>query len=209
MSRPTDGATIWTPAAGSRGCKRSYRQLRELPALDFDITIVNPVTTISVIVSKRSCLCPPSHFLKIRFNIILPSMPGSSKLSLSLSFISSYFYSNLFTSDYQNFCVFLYNMYTFGQYMNIMNINQKHCVPFNFKPSWFAWMPLVAYSKPLNKIFDTYYSHIFPGTGSYPVISVFCTHDCPEDCRTEPNVSAMWRKCSSQILRHTLDYKCY
>ena len=32
----------------------------------------------------RSSPCPTSHFLKIRINIVLTSMPGSSKWSLSL-----------------------------------------------------------------------------------------------------------------------------
>jgi len=41
-----------TPAAGGSECNRSFSQLEELRALDFDITIVNTVTTISVIVNK-------------------------------------------------------------------------------------------------------------------------------------------------------------
>jgi len=35
----------------------------------------------------RSSPCPPSHFLKIRFNITLPSTPGSFKWSLSPRFL--------------------------------------------------------------------------------------------------------------------------
>ena len=35
---------------------------------------------------EQSSPCPPSHFLKIRLNIILPAMPGSSKCYPSLRF---------------------------------------------------------------------------------------------------------------------------
>ena len=38
-------------------------------------------------------------------------------------------------------------MCTSSQYINIIGINQKWCVPFSFKPSWFTWTLLVAYSK--------------------------------------------------------------
>ena len=42
--------------------------------------------------------CPTSHFLKIHLNIILPSMPGSSKWSLSLRFPHQTLYMPLLSS---------------------------------------------------------------------------------------------------------------
>jgi len=36
-----------------------------------------------------------------------------------------YFYSNHLTSQYQNFRIFIYSMYTSSQYINIISINQK------------------------------------------------------------------------------------
>jgi len=38
-------------------------------------------------------------------------------------------------------------MYASAQYVNIISINQKLIVPFNFRPSWFPQILLIAYSK--------------------------------------------------------------
>ena len=54
-----------------------------LPRLQVPATCPCPVP-------EHSSPCPPSHFLKIRINIILPSTPGSPKWSLSLRFPHQY-----------------------------------------------------------------------------------------------------------------------
>ena len=54
---------------------------------------------------------------------------------------------NKWNEKEKSFCVFLYSMYTSSQYINIISVNQKMSVPFNFKPSWFTWTLLMVYSK--------------------------------------------------------------
>ena len=52
----------------------------------------------------HSSPCPPSHFLKIHLNIILPSMPGSSRWSLSLRFPHQ---NPVYTSPLPHMCYML------------------------------------------------------------------------------------------------------
>jgi len=47
-----------------------------------------------------------------------------------LSFINIYF---SFNSNYHCFCVFLYSMYTFSKYINIIGINQKLVCTISFQ----------------------------------------------------------------------------
>ena len=50
------------------------------------ITVVTNACHLSLSRARSIQSMPPSHFLKIYFNIIFPSTPGSSKWSLSLRF---------------------------------------------------------------------------------------------------------------------------
>ena len=50
------------------------------------ITVFISACHLSLSWARSSSPCPPSHFLKIHLNIILPSSPGSSKWSLSFWF---------------------------------------------------------------------------------------------------------------------------
>ena len=52
--------------------------------------------------SDQSSSCPPYHFLKIRFDIILPSTPRTSKWSFPRKFLHQTQYAPLFHTCYMN-----------------------------------------------------------------------------------------------------------
>jgi len=80
-------STLWSRVlleklTGSQPVKKFPRNLRN-PKVYYGI--YNSPAPVPIL-SQTNPVQTPSHFLKMRFNIIFPSIPGSSKWALSVSF---------------------------------------------------------------------------------------------------------------------------